>query len=175
VVSGGTIYLNGSSVGSIPGADRVRFAASPTQVIAVSEGTAYLYDGVTLNSVAQTKAAQGLLGSGGLATALDQYGTGLAQQFGQQYVGDLQNEVGTGEGAANALAGQGESYAGQVSANNNNAATASGNAGLASANAFNAAIGSTVGALGLSKGGTSFLGGGAGAPSSYNAFAPIGG
>ena len=54
-----------------------------------------------LDSVAQTKAAQGLLGSGSLVKALDSYGTGLAQQYGQQYVGDLQNLTNTGQGAAN--------------------------------------------------------------------------
>jgi hypothetical protein len=126
-----------------------------------------------LDSVAQTKAASGLLGSGSLVSALDAYGTGLANQYGQQYVGNLQNEVSTGSGAANALAGQGATYAGAVSANNNNAATASGNAGIASANAFNGVLSSGLNAL--SKGGTSFLGGGAGASTSYNAFAPIGG
>ena len=86
-----------------------------------------------LNGVAQTKAAQGLLGSGSLVKALDAYGTGLAQQYGQQYVGNLQNLTNTGEGAANALAGFGQNYAGQVSTNNNNAATAAGNAAVASA------------------------------------------
>ena len=75
-----------------------------------------------LDSVAQTKAAQGLLGSGSLVKALDSYGTGLAQQYGQQYVGALQNLTNTGQGAANALAGFGQNYAGQVSGNNNNVA-----------------------------------------------------
>jgi hypothetical protein len=45
VVSGGTIYKGGISFGAIPGSDLVRFAASPAQIIAVSEGTAYLYSG----------------------------------------------------------------------------------------------------------------------------------
>ena len=45
-VSKTTAYLNGSSIGTIPGSDIVRFAASPTQVIAVSSGVAWLYDGV---------------------------------------------------------------------------------------------------------------------------------
>jgi hypothetical protein len=124
-----------------------------------------------LDAVAQSKAASGLLGSGSLVKALDAYGTGLADQYGQQYVGDLQNEVSTGAGAANALAGQGQAYAGQVSANNNNAATASANAGYSAANAFNTAIGTSLGAI--SRGGTSFFGGGG--SGSFNAFAPIGG
>ena len=123
-----------------------------------------------LDSVAQSKAASGMLGSGSLVKALDAYGTGLADQYGQQYVGDLQNVVSTGAGAANALAGQGESYAGQVSANNNNAANASAAAGYSAANAFNTAVGTSLGAI--SRGSTSYLAGGAG---SFNAFAPIGG
>ena len=121
-----------------------------------------------LEGVAQSKAASGLLGSGSLVKALDAYGTGLADQYGQQYVANLQNLVGTGAGSANALAGQGQSYANAVSSNNNSAATAAGNASLAQANAFTGALGQTLGALGRS----SFLGGAGG----YNAFAPgIGG
>ena len=45
VVSGGSIFWGGTNVGSIPGNDLVRFAASPTQVIAVSEGIAYGWQG----------------------------------------------------------------------------------------------------------------------------------
>jgi hypothetical protein len=90
----------------------------------------------------------------------------------QQYVGNLQNLVGTGSGSANALAGQGQSYANAVSANNNSAASAAGNAGIAGANAINALIGNAFNAYGLGRGGSSFGGGGA----AYNAFAPgIGG
>ena len=59
VVSGGTIYLNGANVGSIPGSDLVRFAASPSQIVAVSEGAAYLYDGVTYTTF--TAIANGVL------------------------------------------------------------------------------------------------------------------
>lgn len=123
-----------------------------------------------LDSVAQSKAAEGMLGSGSLVKALDAFGTGLADQYGQQYAADLQGVVGTGAGAADALAGQGQSYAGEVSANNNTAAKAAETADYSAANAFNSAIGTSLGAL--SRGGTSFLAGGAG---SFNAFAPIGG
>jgi hypothetical protein len=126
-----------------------------------------------LGGVAQTKAAQGLLGSGSLVKALDSYGTGLAQQYGQQYVGNLQNMTNTGAGAANALAGFGQNYAGQVSTNNNNAATAAGNAATTSANAFSNALNGAAGIYGRNTGQSSF---GAGAGSSYNPFSPaIGG
>jgi len=112
-----------------------------------------------------------MLDSGSTLKALNAYGAGLAQQFGQSYVGDLQNEVATGAGAANALAGQGEAYAGQVSANNTSAATANASAGLASANALTGVLGSALNAYGLSRGGTSF---GAGGATPYNAFVPGG-
>jgi hypothetical protein len=50
VVSGTTIYLNGVSVGTLPGSDLVRFAASPLQVVAIASGGAYVYDGSTYAS-----------------------------------------------------------------------------------------------------------------------------
>src|SRR5665213_833923 len=44
-VSGNTFYdANGTARGSCPGTDRVRFAASASQMVAVSEGVAYLCD-----------------------------------------------------------------------------------------------------------------------------------
>lgn len=50
VVSGSTIYNanTGSSLGTLPGNDMVRFAASGEQMVAVAEGVAYLYGGVGL-------------------------------------------------------------------------------------------------------------------------------
>ena len=117
-------------------------------------------------------ASAGMLNSGSTLKALDAYGTGLADQYGQQYVGTLQNEVSTGAGATNALAGEGENYANAVSSNNNSAASTSANAGLAGANALTGVLGSALNAYGLSRGGSSF-GGGASSPS-YNAFAPGG-
>jgi hypothetical protein len=131
--------------------------------------TGYQFDlGQGLDAVAQSKAASGLLGSGSLVKALDAYGTGLAQSYGQAYVGDLQNEVATGANSANSLSGTGAAYANAVSNNNNSAATAAGNASLASANSINGLIGDAFSAYGLSRGGSSFGGGGQG----YNAFAP---
>jgi hypothetical protein len=50
VVAGATIYRNGGSVGTLPGNDLVRFAASPSQVVAVAGGYAYLWDGVNFPS-----------------------------------------------------------------------------------------------------------------------------
>ncbi|HXV00665.1 MAG TPA: hypothetical protein VG166_09215 [Caulobacteraceae bacterium] len=121
-----------------------------------------------MGAVTNSKAASGLLGSGSLVKSLDAFGTGLADQYGQQYVGNLQNEVSTGANSANALAGQGQSYANAVSGNNNSAAAASGNADLAAANSFNSLLGNAFSAYGLSRGGSSFGGGTSGG----NAFAP---
>ena len=50
VVSQNTIYRNGGSVGTLPGTDLVRFAASPSQVVAVAGGYAYLWDGMAFAS-----------------------------------------------------------------------------------------------------------------------------
>ncbi len=50
VVAQNTIYRNGGSVGTLPGTDLVRFAASPSQVVAVAGGNAYLWDGLAFPS-----------------------------------------------------------------------------------------------------------------------------
>lgn len=114
-----------------------------------------------LGAVQQDKAAKGELNSGGTLKALDAYGTGLAQQYGQQYIGNLQGLTDTGQRAAGSLTGAGQGYANAVSANNNNAANASANAGIAGANAFTGALGSGVSALGYLNGGNAFAPGGA--------------
>jgi hypothetical protein len=125
-----------------------------------------------LDAVQQLKASQGELNSGATLKAAENWETGLADQYGQQYVGNLQNETATGASAANALAGQGTTYAGQVSANNNSAATAAGNAALATGNAFSGLASSGLSAYALSNGLSSY---GAGGGSAFNAFAPLGG
>ncbi|HZL00965.1 MAG TPA: hypothetical protein VFC47_13825 [Caulobacteraceae bacterium] len=114
-------------------------------------------------AIDQNKAASGLLNSGSTLKALDAYGTGEAQQYGQQYVGDLQNVAQTGVSATNALAGQGSNYANAVSSNNNSAATNQGNAAIAGANIDNSAISNALKAFGTFQGGSSFGGAGGGA------------
>jgi len=126
-----------------------------------------------LDATQQDKAASGMLNSGATLKALDAYGTGLADQYGQQYVGNLQNEVATGANSANALAGEGQNYANAVSSNNNSAATAKGNAALSAAGSINGLLGNGLNAFGLSQGQSSY-GAGAGASNPYNAFAPGG-
>jgi len=134
--------------------------------------TGYQFDlSQGLDAVAGSKAAAGLLGSGSLVTALDKYGTGLAQQYGQQYVGNLLDETRIGANSANALAQSGQAYANASNANANSAANAAANADLATATDINALLKSGINAFGASPGGSSYLGGGG-----ANAFAPgIGG
>jgi len=122
-----------------------------------------------LNAVNQSKAAAGLLRSGSTLTALDNYGTGLADQYGQQYVGNLQNEVSTGASAASGLAGAGQNYANAVSGNNNSAATTTANAALAGASNTNALIGNAIKGFGTLAGGSSYGTGGINT-SNLNAF-----
>jgi hypothetical protein len=132
------------------------------------DSTGYKFDyGQGIGAVENSKAASGLLGSGSLVKSLDAFGTGLADSYGQQYVGNLQNLVGTGAGSANALAGQGQSYANAVSSNNNSAASAAGNAALLNASNINNLLGNAFKGSGSLVGGTSFGGGGG-----TNAFAP---
>jgi hypothetical protein len=127
-----------------------------------------------LDAVNQSKAAAGLLRSGSAVKALDAYGTGLADQYGQQYVGNLQNEVSTGQSAASGLAGAGQSYANAVSSNNNSAASATGNAALANAANTNALITNAIKGFGSFAGQSSFGGSSANAFGGANGILPGG-
>lgn len=55
VVSGQTAYnvASGVNCGAIPGTDRVRWAASETQMVLVASGVAYLFDGANFNAITQ--------------------------------------------------------------------------------------------------------------------------
>jgi len=130
------------------------------------------------NAITGNKAASGLLDSGSTLKSLNAFGTGLGQQYGQQYVGNLQNLVTTGAGSANALAGEGLQYGSQVSSNNNNAATVAGNAAIANASSIDNLIGNAFKGAGYFGGsnGSSFGGGGSsGGGSDYNPFGGVGG
>jgi len=122
------------------------------------------------DAVTTDKAASGLLNSGSTLKALDTFGTGLADQYGQQYEQNLQGVANTGQSAVNSLTGAGQNYANAVSSNNNNAAQASGQAGIQSAGQINSLIGSAFNAYALSRGASSYGGGGSGG-TPYNAFA----
>lgn len=121
-----------------------------------------------LNAVESSKAAQGLLGSGSTLEALDKFGTGLADSYGQQYEGNLQNLANTGQSAEGSLAGTGQSYANAVSSNNNSAAANTGNAFLAGSSSLNGLIGNALTANAFANGGSSFGGGAGGAGATGN-------
>jgi hypothetical protein len=112
------------------------------------------------NAITSNRAAAGLLNSGATLKALDTYGIGQAQQFGQRYLSNLSGMVNTGAGAANALAGEGQNYASAVSSNNNSAATVAANAGLSAANSVSNALASGVNAFAINNGASSFGGAG---------------
>ena len=89
-----------------------------------------------VDAISSNKALGGLLKSGSALKAVNAFGQNLANQSGQQYLGNLFNQQGVGLSAANALAGVGTDYAGAVSANNNNAAGAKAENYINQANLF---------------------------------------
>ena len=119
---------------------------------------------------AETSAsARGLLNSGAALKSLDQYGTGLAQQYGQTYADNLNTIANRGANSANALSSTGQAYANAVGSNNNNAAGASATAGNNTAAAINSAISGAYNAFAGNRGASSF-GGGVTGTSASNAF-----
>jgi hypothetical protein len=122
-----------------------------------------------LDAAEQSKASAGLLNSGSTLKALDSYGTGLADTYGQQYEQNLAGVAGTGENAVNALTGAGQNFANASNSNSNSAATASINANTAAATGVNDAVQRAINAFSAIRGGSSFGGG-----STYNAFSPGG-
>ncbi|MEO7026508.1 MAG: hypothetical protein ABI056_03045, partial [Caulobacteraceae bacterium] len=138
-------------------------AASQAALNTYLNSTGYQFDkNEGMSAITGDKAASGLLDSGSTLKALDSFGTGLAQQYGQQYAQNLAGVSGQGQAAVAGLTGAGENYANAVSSNNNNAATVSGNAAIAGANQINGLIGNAFGAFGALRGGSSFGGGGSG-------------
>ena len=130
--------------------------------------TGYQFDlNQGLDAVEQSKAAEGLFNSGAAEKALDAYGTGLAQTYGQSYASDLAGVAQTGAGAINALTGAAVNNANQQQSNNVGAAATNANAELTSANTIDALIAKGVNAYAMMRGQSSFGG-------SYNAFAPGG-
>ncbi len=124
--------------------------------------TGYQFDlGQGINAAQQNSASRGQLTSGGTLKALDEFGTGLAQTFGQQYATNLLDVSKLGAGSANALAQTGQAYANASNTNSNSAATGQIAANNQSANAFSGAL-NTIGGL---------AGGALGSASGANAFA----
>lgn len=137
-----------------------------------------------IDAATQSAAGAGLLNSGGALKALQDRGTGLAQQYGQSYVDNLGGVANRGTSAINALTGAGAANVAGQTANNN-----TGTAARTSAITANGAIAgglinglaSTAGKLiGASSFGASSFGGGnalTGASTPFNqpGYAPFGG
>jgi len=125
-----------------------------------------------LDAVNQSKASQGLFNSGSTLEALDNYATGEANQYGQQYATDLSGVANTGEGAVNALTGVATGNANAQSSNNAGAANVAANAAISSAASTNGLIGNAFTLAGQLGGGSSFgassFGGGAMGPMSVS-------
>ena len=121
------------------------------------DSTGYQFErGQGIDAAEQSKAAEGLYNSGATLKALDDYGTGEAQKYGQQYIDNLNTDANRGVSAVGALTGAGTNLANQVGANNNSAASAAGNAGLVGAAQTNNAIGQALNAFGQIRGQTSY-------------------
>ena len=130
--------------------------------------TGYQFDlNQGLNAVEQSKSAEGLYNSGAAEKALDAYGSGLAQTYGQSYASDLAGVAQTGAGAINVLTGAAVNNANQQQSNNVSAAATTASAGLASASAINALIAKGVNAYTMTRGESSYA-------DTSNAFAPGG-
>lgn len=110
-------------------------------------------------AITGSRAAAGTLDSGGTLKSLNAYGQGVASQYFQTYLGNLNGIANTGLAGAGALAGVGENFGAAVTANNTNATNTSINAGLSSANSINGLIANGVNAFGLFSGSSSFGGG----------------
>ena len=132
-----------------------------------------------IDAATQSAAGAGLLNSGGALKALQDRGTGLAQQYGQSYIDNLNGVANRGTNAINALTGAGAAnVAGQTA--NNNAGTAARTSAITANGAIDSGlINGLAGAAGKVIGASSFGGGNAmtGYSTAFNqpGYAPFGG
>ena len=119
-----------------------------------------------LDAVGQSAASQGLYNSGAALKALDTYGTGEAQKFGQQYIDNLGNVATRGVNGINALTGAATHNADAQGNNNAGAANVAANAAISNGANTSALIGQALNAFGSIRGKSSY-----GAPAPANAFA----
>ena len=119
-----------------------------------------------LDAVGQSAASQGLYNSGAALKALDTYGTGEAQKYGQQYIDNLGNVATRGVNGVNALTGAATHNADAQSNNNAGAANVAANAAISNGANTSALIGQALNAFGSIRGKSSY-----GAPAAGNAFA----
>ena len=118
-----------------------------------------------LDAVNQSAASQGLYNSGAALKALDTYGTGEAQKFGQQYIDNLGNVATRGVQGVNALTGAATNNANAQGNNNAGAANVAANAAISTGANTNALIGQALNAFGSFRGQSSY-----GGSSGANAF-----
>ena len=115
--------------------------------------TGYQFErGQGLDAVNQSAASKDLYNSGAALKALDAYGTGEAQKYGQQYIDNLGTVSQRGVNAVGTLTGAGQNFANQVGSNNAGAANVAANASLASAGQTTGLIGNALSAFGNLRG-----------------------
>lgn len=104
-----------------------------------------------LDAINSNLALKGQLKSGTAMKAAQTYGTNLANQFGQQYLGNLQHQQGVGLSAAGANVNANSNSAGMSVGNNNMLAGQIGNSAMQGANAFNNLLSNATSAYGLGQ------------------------
>lgn len=123
-----------------------------------------------LAAVGQQANAMGLYNSGAAEKALQDRGTSLANTYGQQYVGNLNDVANRGTNSINALTGAATANANAQGSNNAGAANVAANATISGAASTNGLINSAINAFGVTRGQTSYGGGGtsAGGGNAFN-------
>lgn len=124
-----------------------------------------------IDAATQSAAGRGLLNSGGALKALQDRGTGLAQQYGQDYVANLNGVANRGTQAINALTGAGVANVAGQTANNNAGSAAQSAAITANGQIYGGLINGLAGVAGKAIGASSFGGGNAmtgGYPVTFN-------
>jgi hypothetical protein len=124
-----------------------------------------------IDAAETSAAAKGLLNSGEALKALDSYGTGLADQYGQQYVENLGTVANRGTAALGTLSTAGNSNVTNQTTNNNNAGQAAITANNQTAGAIGSGINAITGLGAKFLGASSFGGGGGSSAAAFqNAF-----
>jgi hypothetical protein len=133
------------------------FQASPGYQFQLQQG---------LNSVQNATANTGGVGGGNALKALQSYGSGLANQGWQSYLGNLGGVASSGQTAANSLGSFGANMANQVGQNTINSGLAAAGNSMAQGNIMSSALNNLTGAQqqqqGTSAAGAGAAGGGNG-------------
>lgn len=129
-----------------------------------------------IDAATQSAAGQGLLNSGGALKALQDRGTNLAQQYGQQYASNLDSVSKTGISGVNALVQAGNGNVNNQTNNNNGATGVQESAYKANGNAVGGLIDTLGGfaqnAFGASRGSPNTLASSFGGMAAQNTLSP---